>query len=180
MNNWLTVLGVLLALALAGESPAQEYQPGRPGRGAVRGWVQAPDVTGMAEAEARQALQEAGLRARQRQLKADPECDDPARVGLVLRQNPAAESPLRRGAWVDLSVCPGQPRGKRATMPSVVGLSLSEARSTLTRLGLKPRLQRRSVCPGPELMGRVTSQRPAAGEQVRPGQVVVLTHCPER
>jgi beta-lactam-binding protein with PASTA domain len=29
-------------------------------------------------------------------------------------------------------------------------------------------------------MGRVTSQRPAAGEQVRPGQVVVLTHCPER
>lgn len=176
---WLA-MAALLAGMLAGAALAGDYQPDRLGRGAVGGWLEVPDVTGMAEADARLVLREAGLQARLRRLKSTPECDDPVLVGLVLRQAPAGQSLLRRGAWVDLSVCPGQPPSRRSTMPAVVGLTLAEARAALSRQGLKPRLQRRSVCPGPELMGRVTGQRPAAGLQVRPGQVVTLTHCPER
>lgn len=172
----------LAALTLWGLSTvclAEDYQPDRRGWGAVRGRVQVPAVTGLAEADARQVLQQAGLQARLRRIKGAEECDDPALAGLVLRQNPAPETLLRRGAWVDLSVCPGERPGRRLTMPAVVGLPLAEARAALARLGLKPRLQRRSVCPSPDLRGRVTSQRPGPGEQVRPGQVVQLTHCPE-
>ncbi|MFH1057046.1 MAG: PASTA domain-containing protein [Pseudomonadota bacterium] len=180
MKSLVLALAALALGGLAAVCLAQDYQPDRQGWGAVRGRVQTPAVTGLAEAEARQVLQQAGLQARLRRLKADPDCDDPALVGLVLRQSPAPETLLRRGAWVDLGVCPGQRAGRRLTMPAVVGLTVAEARAALARLGLKPRLQRRSICPGPELTGRVTGQRPAPGQQVRPGLVVVLTHCPER
>lgn len=180
MKGLALAVAAWLVWAWVGVAPAQEYEPDRQGRGAVRGWVQVPEVTGLTEADARQALQDAGLQARLRRLKSAIECDDSALVGLVLRQSPPPDSLLRRGSWVDLSTCPGQAADRRLIMPAVVGQTLPEARAALARMGLKPRLQRRSVCPGPELRGRVTGQRPAAGEQVRPGQVVVISHCPER
>lgn len=167
----------LIGLAVSGLAWAEDYEPDRFGPGATRGWVRVPEVVGLGEAQARQVLSQAGLQARlHRETLPKRQCSG-QKTDLVLRQSPAPGENQRRGGWVEITLCPERHRDRRAIMPDLRGLSPMQARAILSGLGVKARLERRPVCPSPELAGKVVSQSLDPGAQFKRGQVVVLRYC---
>lgn len=103
------VLAVALCLLLA----AITYQA------ELWGGVSVPDVTGLTEAGATSALRDAGFDVSVMDVPTD------SGAGTALYTNPQVGARARRGSTVELGV--GVPR----TVPSIVGLSLDDARSRL-------------------------------------------------
>ncbi|GEM_PF-6620595 len=177
--DWRAVgLMALMILGLAGLAGADDFDPGRSGPGATRGWVRVPEVVGLEEAQARQVLSQAGLQARVHRQAAPKRACYGANAGQVIRQSPAPGENQRRAGWVEITLCPQRHKERRATMPDLHGLALAQAKSLLSGLGVKPRLERRTTCPAPDLAGKVVGQSLPPGAQVKPGQVVVLRYCP--
>ncbi len=128
--------------------------------------VQVPNVLGLTQDEAQDALAAAGLVLGTTSQAYDPTVP----AGLVAVQNPAAGSTVESGAAVDLVVSLGpQPMA----VPDVVGLAQAAAESAVTGTGLSVgaiTTQYSDTVPA----GSVISQNPVAGTEVLPGSAVDL------
>lgn len=122
--------------------------------------VAVPDVVGLGESEARQALADQGL-----QVTVAEEETDAAEPGTVLRQGPAGGVTVEPGSTVTIVVARAIPA---VAVPDVIGLSADEARSELEAAGLEPRESTQAVRDEVE-DGIVVDQRPAPGSDAREG-----------
>jgi serine/threonine-protein kinase len=119
-------------------------------------------VTGVGVEDARDLLEEAGLRVRVRRV----ESDQPG--GDVIDQQPDAGGRVASGGTVTLTVAKA-PQG--ATVPDVVGDTASTARRELQEAGLRVEIERvASSRPA----GTVLRQSPEAGTRVGDGAAVSL------
>lgn len=125
--------------------------------------VAVPDVVGLPQAEAEQALTAAGFES-----TVTEEGSDAADPGTVLRQDPAGGIDTDPGATVALVVAREIPT---VELPDLVGLGETEASDTLTAAGLEPRTSLRDVT-DPAEDGVVLDQRPAAATPVQQGAPV--------
>ena len=116
--------------------------------------ISVPDTEGLAEQEARSQLASLGFEARiVQQVSNQP-------AGTVVSQSPAAGSNVSKGGTVTLTVSKGT---GLVDVPDVVGLSRSEAETTLRNAGLRAG----SVIkvPSDEPVGTVVAQYPRPGQQ---------------
>ena len=92
--------------------------------------VAVPDVVGLTVADARSDLQADGL-----QLGTEtPKAHDTVPEGNIIDQSPESGSMVEEGAAVSVTVSTG---ADEAVVPSLVGLSLDEARQALNQAGLE-------------------------------------------
>lgn len=120
----LVFTGVVVALFVIVNSLVLPWYVNHEGRLAV------PNVTGMPLADAQAVLTGAGLQPIQAETRADP--DEP--VGTVVFQNPSAQSVVKQGRRVYLTVSGGE---IQVAVPPLRGRSLREAKFALERFGLK-------------------------------------------
>jgi len=95
---------------------------------------------------------------------------DASPVGTVLAQVPGSNADVNRGSVVTLTVS----RGTMATMPDLVGLSLTESKKRLKALGFSVS----KVIVSPQLTQPaqlVLMQEPAAGDAIEKGAWIELT-----
>ncbi|NJQ02375.1 Stk1 family PASTA domain-containing Ser/Thr kinase [Streptomyces zingiberis] len=97
--------------------------------------VDAPDVTGEAEADARQELEDAGLKVKIAAKRVFSDED----AGTVAEQSPAGGSTLAEGDTVTLTLSKGP---ETVTVPDVEGRQLSDARRELEDLGFTVKVSR--------------------------------------
>jgi beta-lactam-binding protein with PASTA domain len=114
-----------------------------------------PHVVGGTYAEAKAKLEAAGLVA--------STTEEPK--GVVTRQDPAAETLVKKGSKVALGF--GDPAAG-IKVPNLVGRTFEEARENLAALGLK-------IAPSKETTGRVESQDPPADTPAERGSTVTVT-----
>jgi beta-lactam-binding protein with PASTA domain len=130
--------------------------------------VTVPDVKGQALAQARQALQAAGLKVVAQ-----------GQGGTVQSQEPAAGSSVRKGAAVALRLTTSGPNGpndllraqRKVSVPNLTGLTLAQAQQALQAAGLAWQVSGTGT-------GRVRNQWPQAGTQVNRGSAVSVTLQP--
>jgi eukaryotic-like serine/threonine-protein kinase len=124
--------------------------------------AEVPDVVGQSEANARSAIEGAGLRVGKVTEEASEE-----ESGTVIEQTPAAGESVDRGDAVDLVVARGVP------VPDVVDSTEEEATATLKDAGFEVRVREQTVTdPGQD--GVVLEQSPAADEERRQGSRVTI------
>ncbi len=122
--------------------------------------VSVPNVTGLPQDEAVAKLQHVGFRVTVQQVFSDT-----VAAGVVVDQSPSSGT-ADRGSTVTLHVSKGP---DVVVVPDVVGDSVDEARSTLTDLGLKVKVNKFPGGPG-----RVLETDPGAGKRVKRGSTVTL------
>ncbi len=126
--------------------------------------VSVPNLVGMPQLQAEQALQAIGLSPLSIQ---EPSIAVPQ--GNVIRSSPVAGTQLEKGAQV-IVVVSGQ--AEAGMVPSLVGLGQSEAQSTLSQFGLTATfVQQADSAPA----GTVIAQSPQAGATAAAGSSVALT-----
>ncbi|MGI5220275.1 Stk1 family PASTA domain-containing Ser/Thr kinase [Nocardia sp. CA-290969] len=126
--------------------------------------VQLPDLRADTPDEAREKLETLGLTVAGER----PAYDKLVEVGRVIGTEPAVGTTVDAGSAVTLVIC------EAVTMPSVVGKSVAEARSTLEGLGLQ--VQVRQFAPLDSSV--VVSQNPAANANVESGGSVSVVAIP--
>ena len=130
------------------------------------GTVPVPNVVGERVGRARQRLEEAGFTVAEPVEEASDE-----EVGVVIRQDPAANTQAEADATVTLTVSSGP---EEVTVPDVTGGSVDDARAELQAADLTVGDVVEEENPGaPE--GQVIRQSPSAGEEVESGTAVTLT-----
>ena len=136
-----------------------------------------PDVTGMTEEEATEAIEDAGLEVGE----VTREKSDEVGIGLVVSQDPAPNTKQGEGSAVDLVVSDGPEHGTPDTsamveVPNLAHMTPAQAEAALGKLGLKAK--RGEDVPAEELLGatvrvgHVGAQSPAPGAGVAPGVTV--------
>jgi len=121
-----------------------------------------PDVVGMTEAQAANAIKARALKP----VTLQPVMN-PAPIGTVFAQNSQGGTGEPTDSEVDLSVSLGQ-----TTVPSVVGDKTASAVSAITAAGLTVQISSVNNCVDP---GFVQLQNPRGGTQVIPGTPVHIT-----
>ncbi|MEO8526222.1 MAG: PASTA domain-containing protein, partial [Caldimonas sp.] len=122
--------------------------------------VRVPSLRGLTREGAAQRLQASNL-----QMNAS-EVPSEAQLGRVFDQRPEANAEVARGSLVRIAIA----LATTIPVPEVVGRSLGDARSSLSRFAVNTR-QKESVRPA----GEVLAQTPSGGTQARPGSEVALT-----
>ena len=158
------------------KQPVGEVFAQRPGAGAQvkKGQTVAISVSGGPARKAVPNVKDLPLAQAQKQLKAAGFKWSVKRVassrpkGVVTNQAPVAGVTAISGTTVQLSVSNGK---KPVVVPSVVGMTQGAAVTALTKLGLKSKLQN---VPSAKPVGQVVAQKPAAGNEVDKGSLVVL------
>jgi serine/threonine-protein kinase len=89
-----------------------------------------PDVIGLSLEEAKKKLREAGLEPKEAEYKTDKRYE----IGIVTLQNPLAESEVKYGRGVYLTISGGE---ELVDVPNLKGISIREATFNLERNGLK-------------------------------------------
>jgi eukaryotic-like serine/threonine-protein kinase len=89
-----------------------------------------PDVIGLPIAEAKKRLLDIGLEPKEAEYKSDKRY----KIGTVTQQNPVAESEVKYGRGVYLTISGGE---ERVEVPNLKGKSVREAAFNLERCGLK-------------------------------------------
>ena len=126
--------------------------------------VTMPDVRGISQAAAKTKLANLGLTVDVgKAFSSRP-------VGTVVSQSPAPGSSVPASGTVTISVSQGQ---APVVVPNVKGATAADARSSLTSFGLVPVTVETSGTPSQ--VGRVISQKPAAGASVAFGSQVRIT-----
>ena len=92
--------------------------------------VAVPNVTGQEEAAAKSTLEAAGFKVNVTQSSSDS-----VQEGLVISQDPTADSKAENGATITLTVSTG-PEVKKAKVPDLRGMTESAAKSKLAEYGL--------------------------------------------
>ncbi|TKJ26434.1 Stk1 family PASTA domain-containing Ser/Thr kinase [Blastococcus sp. CCUG 61487] len=152
------LLGGAIALALALGSDDEEP---------VATQVQVPPLLGLPEAEARAALDEAGLVVDEVTPR---ETTEPDEVGTVLDSNPASGAQVDEGSEVDLVV---GVEPDTLLVPNVVGLDEDRARSTLEQAGFRGTINTRQE-DSLEEEGTVASVSPEEGQSISPDGTITL------
>jgi beta-lactam-binding protein with PASTA domain/tRNA A-37 threonylcarbamoyl transferase component Bud32 len=129
--------------------------------------IAVPQVAGDSPSQAQQALQSAGFTVPAPINETSPTVPP----GKVTRTDPQANTPLARGATVQLYVSAGT---GTVALPNVVGQSQQAAATTLTNDGFSPNPVA-GTCDHTQSPGTVLSQSPAPGAQVPTGTAVTLS-----
>ncbi|HSB86747.1 MAG TPA: Stk1 family PASTA domain-containing Ser/Thr kinase [Ilumatobacteraceae bacterium] len=130
--------------------------------------VSVPDVTGQTS-EAAKALLEAEPYAFKVTITSEPNADIPANT--VLRTDPALNTPVAKGASVNLIVSAGPAKVRVGVLE---GLTEAAARNQLTTKGLVANVQYVTVASGSPDDGHVISQSIPSTEMVLPGTTIRL------
>jgi serine/threonine-protein kinase len=125
-----------------------------------------PGVVGVSLGEATQRVEQRGFHI---QVGANVPSAD-AGPGLIVDQSPKAETPQTKGSTVVVQVSSG---AGDFDMPKVLGAGVNQAKTDLEKLGLKVTIRWIAAAETPSYV--VLSQKPAAGEKVKPGGEVQLT-----
>ena len=132
-------------------------------------WVQVPDLTNMTAAEAKSALDQAGLKYE----AGAAEHSDTVEKDHVARQNPDAGDSVARGSTVTYYLSAGKEE-KKVSMPDVVGKSEAEAEAAIMRAS-KGFVIMKDYASSTEMeSGKVISQTPNAGDVVNDDTTVYL------
>src|SRR5215207_8872796 len=148
---------IAIAVAMSGDDPPP----------AAAAQVTVPALVGLPEAQARQAISDAGLEVG---AVTQQETDDPAQVGTVLESSPASGAQRDEGTTVDLvvGIAPDA-----VSVPDVVGLDEDQARDALTEAGFTGSINTRQEDSLVE-EGTVASVTPGAGTSAAPDQTITL------
>ena len=126
-----------------------------------------PNVAGMTEAEARIAIEKAGLKVG----NIDTKPDDTVPAGTIVSTDPAIGTSVPKGQAVDLTISAGP---AAVTVPPVVGLSEDEAITTLQKAGFEVGLPiQRDFSPKIDA-GFVFQQEPLANDSAPKGSKVTI------
>ncbi|HET6392150.1 MAG TPA: Stk1 family PASTA domain-containing Ser/Thr kinase [Blastococcus sp.] len=147
---------IAIAVAMSGDDPPP-----------ATAQVTVPTLVGLPEAQARQAITDAGLAVG---TVTQQETDDPAQVGTVLESTPASGAQQDEGTEVDLvvGIAPDA-----VSVPDVVGLDEDQARDALTEAGFTGSINTRQE-DSLEAEGTVASVTPGAGTSAAPDQTITL------
>nr|WP_233251496.1 Stk1 family PASTA domain-containing Ser/Thr kinase [Serinibacter arcticus] len=165
---WIWILSILAVLLVAGivavaVNNARENEPEPTPTETTPENVAVPDVVGGTEAEARTAIEDAGLVfASEQAASADVE------VGEVISSNPGAGTAIAPGQTVTVSVSSGP---DSLEVPDLVGLTAAQARTELTNAGFSNvavTIEEEDDPTGQANAGTVLRSEPAAGEQAAP------------
>ncbi|MCW2765778.1 MAG: pknB [Nocardioides sp.] len=152
-------LGILVLLLVAGAaylmSGMFEQAPQQ---------VQVPTLIGQSETEARALIGDAGLAVG----AVSYEASSTGGKDKVIRQTPNRDQYVDPGTSVDLVVSTGKPM---VPIPSVLGQTKEEARSTLRALNLQVTL---TETESDALKGQVVETKPTAGQSVPEGSTVTV------
>ncbi len=154
----LITLGVIVVLGLAGLAGWALFQPSAE-------QVRVPNLFGQTLTEAQNSLVERDLRVGSTTERADPE----AEAGTVVEQSPTSGELVDPDTAVDLVLSTGR---DTTLVPTVVGLSVAEARPLITEAGLEISEVREEPSDDPE--GTVLEVQPPEGSEVDVGSAVVL------
>ena len=133
-----------------------------------------PRLTNKTQEEAERDLKSHGYSTMTRIV----ETDDPAKDGRVVGQFPESGESLARGQQVEIRVArraaaaPGVPEAADAVAPDLVGKTIPEASDALATLGVTTTVAEEDA--PDEQVGRVLSQRPAAGRAIPAGGTIEL------
>ncbi|MFQ6059135.1 MAG: protein kinase [Anaerolineae bacterium] len=167
--DWLgLLLGAVALLAVLGLIPLWTAVYGRyatPPRPTVIPQVVVPQLVGLQEWEARQRVEEAGLRFEL--LGSRP--DDQVPPLRVADQTVASGTTVERGTTVGVVLSSGP---RFISLPSLVNTRVEEAERRLKELDLV--VERREEWSGDVPEGMVIGQEPPAGEAVPPGSRITL------
>jgi serine/threonine-protein kinase len=174
-----------IALLIAAREPSAEGKPGTVIRQSIAAGqrvprdysmsvvlaeevLKVPSITGLAVPDATKRLEQRGYDLRLGSALADATVAE----GLIIDQSPKAETPQAKGATVTVRVSSGP---GEVELPKLVGIGLTQAKTDLEKLGVKPVVRWVALAETPTFV--VLRQNPAAGEKVKPGAEVQLTVC---
>jgi serine/threonine-protein kinase len=109
-------------------------------------------------------LQAAGFAVARKNVESDEA------AGIVVGQDPPANSQEGRGATITLQVSEGP---ETSAVPDVTSQSVEQARENLENSGFRSRVVREDT-EDPTLDGIVTSQDPPGGDELEPGATITL------
>lgn len=127
--------------------------------------IPVPAVVGMTEAQARAAIEAAGLEVGNVEMRPDPEFEE----GTVVETSPVAGVEISPAIPVDLVVSSGP---ETVVLPDVVGETERDATAILNDLGLRVTVNTEFDDEVPE--GEVIRTDPEAGEELISGDTVLL------
>ncbi|MER7837265.1 Stk1 family PASTA domain-containing Ser/Thr kinase [Streptomyces sp. NPDC096040] len=128
----------------------------------------APNFVGSTYADARKMADNSGLKLGTPTRKA---CNN-APKGSVCSQDPTAGSNVNKGDTINLVVSTGAPK---VSVPSVIGLSLSDAKSKLEGDDYKFVVKTETRTTSTEDPNTVLDQNPIGGKEVQKGSTITLT-----
>jgi beta-lactam-binding protein with PASTA domain/predicted Ser/Thr protein kinase len=135
-------------------------------------YVSVPDVIGLTLNDARNRLTQGGLTIGTVREEERPD----TAPGTVLRQTPASGSRLEKGASVDLVVAQTRQQ-EDVEVPNLRGLTLDEAGSRLTELGLQIGKTYAEEPTAETAPGSIIDQNPPPGTVVEPGSSVDFVYA---
>ncbi len=134
--------------------------------------VSVPSVVGKTQSDAKTALENAGLKVDIQPGGYSSQYDE----GVVMSQDITGKAD--KGTTVTILVSKGaDPEANKVTVPSVIGMTQSQAINTLLDYGLKYDVQTASS--GSGTAGNVVKQSVTAGEKVDSGTTVTIYVAPE-
>ncbi|WP_369824454.1 Stk1 family PASTA domain-containing Ser/Thr kinase [Cellulosimicrobium sp. CUA-896] len=128
--------------------------------------VQVPELAGLTQDEARQALADAGLEVG----NVTPEDSATVEQDVVTRTEPAANQSVAAGSAVTLFISSG-----RVELPDLTSMNRQEAEQTVRDLGLNPVIEETE---SDEAEGTVLSQRPNPGSVQQGSDVTIVVAIP--
>ena len=128
--------------------------------------VQVPNVIGKTEAEARDAIGDAGLTLDAPDFRPD---DDKTLAGKVLEQDPSGDLYVDPGTSIHLTISSGLPK---VDVPSLIGSTQDQAREKLRDANLKPEF---TSVESDRPQGEVLQTSPESGTEVDQESTVTVT-----
>ena len=158
----LLVTGVVLAFnfGLFGENPSNTSETTEN--------ITVPDLVGMDQSSAQNAITRLGLKVGNITIQSSDTVDQ----GKVMAQDPEGGSSAKKGDSVAITISSGKEPVKQVSVPDLSGMTETEARATLTALGLTAQMS--SVQSDTVDSGKVARQTPAAGAQIDKGGTVTF------
>lgn len=124
-----------------------------------------PDLSGLTVDQAKQRLKDMGLVLGKITTQDDSSKPD----GVIISQSPSADGKINKGQLVDVVVNKLSP--KKVTVPSLIGMTLKDARDALSSL----EISLASINGSTDESSIVTDQSVAAGKDIEQGGSIVLT-----
>lgn len=124
-----------------------------------------PDLSGLTLDQAKQRLKDMGLVLGKITTQEDSSKPD----GVIISQSPSADGKINKGQLVDVVVNKLSP--KKVTVPSLIGMTLKDARDALSSL----EISLASINGSTDESSIVTDQSVAAGKDIEQGGSIVLT-----
>lgn len=124
-----------------------------------------PDLSGLTVDQAKQRLKDMGLVLGKITTQEDSSKPD----GVIISQSPSADGKINKGQLVDVVVNKLSP--KKVTVPSLIGMTLKDARDALSSL----EISLASINGSTDESSIVTDQSVAAGKDIEQGGTIVLT-----